>query len=305
MRQLGVKLSSMNKLNMNKQGNNNYGTLYVVATPIGNLSDITLRALETLKTVDAIAAEDTRHTSGLLSHFGISKKLIAVHEHNEHQSAEKLLLQLKAGENIALVTDAGTPCVSDPGAVVVDLVRKAGVKVVPIPGVSAVIAALSASGISQNGFLFHGFLPASGAARRKALELLKTQTVTLVFYEAPHRIVESIVDMANVLGAERRITIAREITKTFETIYSCALQDAEAWLQADANQQRGEFVLLVEAAAVKGAEEIPEEAIRVLKLLLADLPLKQAVKLATEITNEKKNILYEFALTLKNGTLEK
>lgn len=289
----------MNKLNLNQQSNNSYGTLYVVATPIGNLSDITLRALETFKVVDAIAAEDTRHTSGLLSHFGISKKLIAVHEHNEHQSAEKLLLQLQAGENIALVTDAGTPGISDPGAVVVNFVRNAGVKVVPIPGASAVIAALSASGIAQNGFMFHGFLPASGAARRKALEVLKIETVTLVFYEAPHRIIESIVDMANVLGAERRITIAREITKTFETIYSCLLQDAEAWIKADANQQRGEFVLLVEAAAVKDAEEISEETVRVLKLLLADLPLKQAVKLATEITNEKKNVLYEFALSLK------
>lgn len=278
----------------------NDGLLYVVATPIGNLGDITLRALEVLKSVDAIAAEDTRHTSGLLSHFGISKKLIAVHEHNEHQSAEKLLLQLKAGESIALVTDAGTPGISDPGAVVVDLVRKAGVKVVPIPGVSAVIAALSASGIVQNGFLFHGFLPASGAARRKNLELLKTQTVTLVFYEAPHRIVESIVDMANVLGAERRVTFARELTKTFETIYSCDLGAAAAWLQADTNQQRGEFVLLVEAAAVKDAEEVSEETVRVLKLLLAELPLKQAVKLATDITNEKKNILYEFALKLKH-----
>jgi len=278
----------------------NDGLLYVVATPIGNLGDITLRALEILKSVDAIAAEDTRHTSGLLSHFGISKKLIAVHEHNEHQSAEKLLLQLKAGESIALVTDAGTPGISDPGAVVVDLVRKAGVKVVPIPGVSAVIAALSASGIVQNGFLFHGFLPASGAARRKNLELLKTQTVTLVFYEAPHRIVESIVDMANVLGAERRVTFARELTKTFETIYSCDLGAAAAWLQADTNQQRGEFVLLIEAAAIKDAEEISEETVRVLKLLLAELPLKQAVKLATEITNEKKNILYEFALKLKH-----
>jgi 16S rRNA (cytidine1402-2'-O)-methyltransferase len=162
-----------------------------------------------------------------------------------------------------------------------------------------VIAALSASGIAQNGFMFHGFLPASGAARRKTLEVLKTQTVTLVFYEAPHRIIESIIDMANVLGAERRITIAREITKTFETIYSCALQDAEAWIKADTNQQRGEFVLLVEAAAVKDAEEISEETVRVLKLLLADLPLKQAVKLATDITNEKKNVLYEFALSLK------
>ena len=275
------------------------GLLYVVATPIGNLGDITLRALETLKMVDAIAAEDTRHTSGLLSHFGISKKLIAVHEHNEHQSAEKLLAQLQAGENVALVTDAGTPGISDPGAVVVNVVQKAGIKVVPIPGVSAVIAALSASGITQNGFLFHGFLPASGAARRKALEILKTHTVTLVFYEAPHRIVESIVDMANVLGDERRITFAREITKTFETIYSCNLADAKAWLEADTNQQRGEFVLLVEAAAVKVAEEFSEEVVRILKLLLAELPLKQAVKLTAEITNEKKNDLYEFALTLK------
>lgn len=276
-------------------------TLYVVATPIGNLGDITLRALEILKGVDAIAAEDTRHTAGLLSHFGISKKLIAVHEHNEHQSAEKLLAQLNAGENIALVTDAGTPGISDPGAVVVDFVRKAGIKVVPIPGASAVIAALSASGIAQNGFLFHGFLPASGAARRKALDVLKAQTVTLVFYEAPHRIVESVNDMANVLGAERRVTFAREITKTFETIYSCNLGDAKAWLEADTNQQRGEFVLLIEAAEIKAAKEFSEETIRVLTLLLADLPLKQAVKLAAEISNEKKNDLYEFALQLKSA----
>jgi len=275
------------------------GILYVVATPIGNLQDITLRALDTLKAVDAIAAEDTRHTSGLLSHFGISKKLIAVHEHNEHQSAEKLLSQLNAGESIALVTDAGTPGISDPGAVVVDLVRKAGVKVVPVPGVSAVIAALSASGIVQNGFMFHGFLPASGAARRKVLETLKTQTVTLVIYEAPHRIVDSIADMCAVLGGERRITFARELTKTFETIYSCNLSDAVAWLEADTNQQRGEFVLLIEAVALKDAEEMPEETVRILKLLLAELPLKQAVKLATEITHEKKNVLYEFALQLK------
>ncbi len=278
----------------------NKGLLYVVATPIGNLADMTQRALDILKVVDAIAAEDTRHTSGLLSYFGISKKLIAVHEHNEHQSAEKLLLQLNAGESIALVTDAGTPGISDPGAVVVDFVRKAGIKVVPIPGVSAVIAALSVSGITQNGFLFHGFLPASGAARRKALDVLKSQIVTLVFYEAPHRIVESIVDMCVVLGAERRITIARELTKTFETIHTCNLGEAEAWLQADSNQQRGEFVLLVEAAAIKEADEVSEETIRILKLLMADLPLKQAVKLATEITTEKKNVLYELALKLKD-----
>ena len=279
------------------------GILYVVATPIGNLGDITLRALETLKMVDAIAAEDTRHSSGLLNHFGISKKLIAVHEHNEQQSAEKLVLALKNGDNIALITDAGTPGISDPGAIVVKMVREAGIKVVPIPGVSAVIAALSASGFTQNGFHFYGFLPASGAARRKQLEALKTQTVTLVFYEAPHRIIESIEDIAKVLGGDRIITFCRELTKTFETIYTCPASRASAWLQADANQQRGEFVLLVEAAPVVDAEEISIEAQRILKCLLAELPLKQAVALGSEITNQKKNALYDLALTLKQKTV--
>ena len=277
------------------------GILYVVATPIGNLGDMTLRAIETLKTVDAIAAEDTRHSSGLLSHFGISKKLIAVHEHNEQQSAEKLVLALKNGDNIALITDAGTPAVSDPGAIVVKVLREAGIKVVPIPGASAVVTALSASGIVQNGFYFHGFLPASGAARRKMLEQLKAQTVTLVLYEAPHRIVECVEDLAKVLGENRKITFCRELTKTFETIYTCDLNEASAWLQADTNQQRGEFVLLIEAAPVVEAEEISIEAQRVLKCLLAELPLKQAVALATEITNLKKNDLYEFALALKQA----
>ena len=275
-------------------------TLYVVATPIGNLGDITLRALEVLKSVDAIAAEDTRHTGGLLSHFGISKKLIAVHQHNEQQSAEALITRLQVGENIALVTDAGTPAVSDPGAIVVAAVRAAGFKVVPIPGASAAIAALSASGITQNGFYFHGFLPASGAARRKVLESLKAQSVTLVFYEAPHRIIECVRDLAKILGEARQITLARELTKTFETIYTCPASRMDAWLQADANQQRGEFVLLVEAEVVTESEEISTEAQAVLKCLLAELPLKQAVKLATEITNLKKNDLYEFALKLKN-----
>jgi 16S rRNA (cytidine1402-2'-O)-methyltransferase len=279
-----------------------YGTLYVVATPIGNLGDMTLRGVETLKLVDAIAAEDTRHTSGLLSHFGISKKLIAVHEHNEQQSAEKLLAQLQAGESIALVTDAGTPAVSDPGAIVVKIVRSAGIKVVPIPGASAVIAALSASGITQNGFYFHGFLPASGAARRKMLARLKSQAVTIVLYEAPHRIMECVEDIANELGENRQITFCRELTKTFETIYTCPAGRASAWLQADANQQRGEFVLLIEAAPEVETQEISEEAQRVLKCLLAELPLKQAVALATGITQLKKNDLYEFALTLKAST---
>ena len=286
---------------MSEMTKNKLGTLYVVATPIGNLSDITLRALDTLKSVDAIAAEDTRHTAGLLGHFAISKKLIAVHEHNEHQSAAKLLLQLQAGENVALVTDAGTPGISDPGAVVVNFLRQAGIKVVPIPGVSALVTALSVSGIVQNGFFFHGFLPASRAARRKVLEGLKSQTVTLVFYEAPHRIVVSLFDMAEVLGADRCVTIARELTKAFETVHTCLLSDVQAWLKADTNQQRGEFVILVEAQPLKNQEEISEQTARMLTLLLAELPLKQAVKLATDISREKKNSLYELALQFKQS----
>lgn len=277
------------------------GTLYVVATPIGNLGDMTLRALETLKKVDAIAAEDTRHSAGLLGHFGISKKLIAVHEHNEQQSAEKLLVLLEAGENIAMITDAGTPGISDPGSIVVDVLRNAGVNVVPIPGVSAVITALSASGITQNGFLFYGFLPASRSARKKALTELTTQSVSIVFYEAPHRILESVEDLALVLGGERRIVFARELTKTFETFHRCLLQDALAWLQADANQQRGEFVLIVTPAPFVEQKGLDDNTERILKLLLADLPLKQAVKLAADISGEKKNTLYEWALTFKNN----
>lgn len=279
---------------------NNTASLYVVATPIGNLQDITLRALDVLKAVDAIAAEDTRHTAHLLSHFAIQKKMIAVHEHNEHKSAELLLSRLQSGESIALVTDAGTPGISDPGAIVVDVLRKAGVNIVPIPGASALIAALSASGITATGFSFIGFLPASASQRRKTLELLKERPDTLVFYEAPHRIVECVADLATVLGAERRITIARELTKTFETFHRCLLGDAHSWLLSDPNQQRGEFVLLVEAPAQKQEAAISEDAERILKLLLADLPLKQAVTLAVDITGVKKNLLYELALSLKS-----
>jgi 16S rRNA (cytidine1402-2'-O)-methyltransferase len=279
---------------------NQQGILYVVATPIGNLGDISLRAIETLKKVDAIAAEDTRHSSGLLSHLGISNTLIAVHEHNEQQSAQQLLQRIDSGESIALITDAGTPGISDPGAIVVDVLRQHGVKVVPIPGASAVVAALSASGITENGFHFVGFLPASGAQRRKVLQQLKAQTVTLVFYEAPHRILASVEDMMTVLGEERRITLARELTKTFETFHRCQLGELVDWIKHDANQQRGEFVLMVEPAPAKEQEAVSEEAVRVLKLLLAELPLKQAVKLAVEITNAKKNDLYDLALQLKH-----
>jgi 16S rRNA (cytidine1402-2'-O)-methyltransferase len=277
------------------------GTLYVVATPIGNLQDITLRALDILKSVDVIAAEDTRHTAGLLSHFAIQKKLIAVHDHNEQKAAQQLVSRLQAGESIALVTDAGTPGISDPGAIVVNAVRAAGLTVVPIPGASAVITALSAAGITANGFLFYGFLPASGSQRRKALEALKAEAATLVFYEAPHRVIESIADMAAILGTERRLTIARELTKTFETFYCCALGEAAAFLQNDPNQQRGEFVLLVEADITPQAGPVSEESERILKLLIAEVPLKQAVKLAAEITGAKKNALYEFALNLQKN----
>lgn len=254
-----------------------------------------------LKTVDVIAAEDTRHTSGLLSHYAIRKKLLAVHEHNEHQSAQLLLTRLRAGESVALVTDAGTPGISDPGAVAVDLVREAGFSVVPVPGASAVIAALSAAGIRHNGFSFIGFLPAGGSQRRSQLESLKTLPLTLVFYEAPHRVLESVADMAAVLGGERRLTIARELTKTFETFHRCRLDEALAWLQADANQQRGEFVLLVEPMLQTEVTGIAPEIDRMLRLLMAELPLKQAVKLAAAISGEKKNALYEYGLTIKDN----
>ena len=256
-----------------------------------------MRALETLKTVDLIAAEDTRHSGGLLA----QKKLLAVHEHNEHRSAEILLERLQAGQSIALITDAGTPGISDPGAVVVDILREAGVPVVPIPGASAVIAALSASGITDNGFRFIGFLPASSSQRKKQLQAMQHDATTLVFYEAPHRVLESVQDMAAVLGAERRITIARELTKTFESFHRCPLGEAHDWLVADANRQRGEFVLMVEAPPPAEDEADAREAERVLRLLLADLPLKQAVKLAVEITGGKKNALYQLALQLNEA----
>jgi 16S rRNA (cytidine1402-2'-O)-methyltransferase len=280
---------------------NEQGILYVVATPIGNLGDITMRAIDILKQVDAIAAEDTRHSAGLLTHFGIHKKLIAVHEHNEQQSAQLLLQRIQQGEQIALITDAGTPGISDPGAVVVDVLISHGVKVVPIPGASAVIAALSASGITDSAFMFVGFLPASASQRRKKLESLQAVDATLVFYEAPHRIVDCVNDLMQVLGAERRITIARELTKTFETIHRCNLAEAGAWLQQDTNQQRGEFVLLIEAPPSKEAVEVDQNAERVLRLLLDALPLKQAAKLASDITGAKKNSLYELALSIKNA----
>ncbi len=278
---------------------NHSGTLYVVATPIGNLQDITMRALEVLKSVDVVAAEDTRHSSGLLNHYGIKARLTALHEHNERAAGEKLLELLQGGQSVALISDAGTPAISDPGAVLVNMARAAGVRVVPVPGANAAVAALSASGLLMPRFLFVGFMPAKRTHRREVLESLRDVPVTLVFYEAPHRVLESVEDLAGVLGGERTITFARELTKTFETISSCRLDAAVDWLNADPDRQRGEFVLLVEGAQEREDQAVSEDARRVLTLLLEELPLKQAVKLATDITGAKKNALYELALEMK------
>jgi 16S rRNA (cytidine1402-2'-O)-methyltransferase len=272
--------------------------LYVVATPIGNLSDITLRALETLRAADTIAAEDTRNTRHLLQHHGISDaRLLALHQHNERGGAERIIELLQQGKCVALVTDAGTPAVSDPGAVLVEAVRAAGFRVIPIPGASAAITALSASGLVNPHFLFYGFLPNKSAARRTALQALAEHPYTLVFYEAPHRILECTQDLLAVLGAEREIVFAREITKLFESIHRCKLADAQAWLESDANNQRGEFVLLVSGAAAR--EGLDADTERTLTLLLEELPLKQAVQLAVKITGGNKNELYQRALALK------
>lgn len=275
-------------------------TLYVVATPIGNVGDITLRALNLLSVADAIACEDTRNTAHLLTRYGLSKELIAAHEHNEREVAEKIIARLQSGQRIAMVSDAGTPAVSDPGARIVDAVRNAGLRVIPLPGASAAVAALSASGLVNDRFFFAGFLPAKKMQREAALRELMHVQPTLVFYEAPHRIVETIDALAAAFGPARHIVIARELTKLFEEIHRCTLAEAPAWLAGNANHQKGEFVILVEGAQPRG-EEQDEEADRILKILLAECPVKQAASLAAQITGRKKNALYERALQLKPG----
>jgi len=272
--------------------------LYVVATPIGNLSDITLRALNVLGAATAIAAEDTRNTKHLLQHHGINDaRLLALHQHNERGAAEKIIALLGQGLNVALVTDAGTPAVSDPGAILVEAVRTAGFRVIPIPGASAVVTALSASGLSAPHFLFYGFLPNKSSARCSALQTLVEHPYTLVFYEAPHRILDCAKDLLDVFGGEREIVFAREITKLFESIHRCKLSEALDWLNSDPNNLRGEFVLLVSGAQPR--EGLDAETEKTLSLLLEELPLKQAVQLAVKITGGNKNKLYERALELK------
>jgi 16S rRNA (cytidine1402-2'-O)-methyltransferase len=263
------------------------------------LRDITLRALDVLAGVDVVAAEDTRNTSHLLKHHGIyAKQLIAVHQHNERGAAEKLVSLLLSGQSVAFVSDAGTPAVSDPGALLVQAVQSAGVRVIPIPGASAVVAALSSSGLAAPHFLFYGFLPNKSAARRTVMQGLSSHSYTLVFYEAPHRIVECIADLHAVLGGERTIVLAREITKLFETLHACKLSEAEAWLQSDSNQQRGEFVVLVSGAQPE--EGLSAETLNTLNVLLEELPLKQAAQLAAKITGANRSELYQHALALKS-----
>lgn len=279
----------------------NKSTLYVVATPVGNLGDITLRALDVLKGVDVIAAEDTRVTVRLLNRHGIAAKLVAVHEHNERRAAERVIGLLADGKAVALVSDAGTPGIADPGAQVVAAVRGAGYPVVPIPGPNAAAAALSASGFEASRFLFCGFLPARAAERRRVLGDLKTQTALLVFYEAPHRVLDCVADLCAVFGGARGILIARELTKIHETLHHCRLDEAAAWLQADDNRRRGEFVLVVQGAA-EASREGAADAEGTLKILLEELPLKQAVALGVKLTGASRNALYQLALGIKGET---
>jgi 16S rRNA (cytidine1402-2'-O)-methyltransferase len=273
-------------------------TLYVVATPIGNVTDISLRALHVLSMVNAVACEDTRNTAQLMTRFGLHQPLIAAHQHNEREVAETLIARLQAGERIALVSDAGTPAVSDPGARIVDAVRAAGLRVLPLPGASAAVTALSASGLVNDQFYFVGFLPAKAKQRENFLGTLRAVTATMVFYEAPHRILDCATALAAVFEPERQVVFARELTKMFEEIHRCPLSEAEAWIKADPHREKGEFVVLLEGAPA-AEDEHDLEAERVLKILLTECSVKQAANLAAQITGRKKNALYDRALQLK------
>ena len=275
--------------------------LYVVATPIGNLRDISLRALDILSEVDVIAAEHIQNSRHLLAAHTISAKVISLHQHNEISVTDRILALLDAGRNVAFVTDAGTPAISDPGAILVKRVREQGHSVIPIPGANAAICALSVAGIANPRFLFYGFLPTKTGLRKRELIALKSQQCTLIFYEAPHRILECVADIEDIFGAQCRLIIARELTKLFETIHAGTVEDTLSWLRADSNQQRGEFVLLLCVEEISDKSEINEQSRTILKCLLAELSLKQAVKLTVEITGENKKPLYELALEMKTN----
>ncbi|BCQ36732.1 MULTISPECIES: 16S rRNA (cytidine(1402)-2'-O)-methyltransferase [Erwinia] len=270
-------------------------TLYIVPTPIGNLGDITQRALKVLASVDLIAAEDTRHTGLLLQHFAINARLFALHDHNEQQKAEVLLEKLREGQSIALVSDAGTPLINDPGYHLVRLCRESGIRVVPLPGACAAIAALSAAGLPSDRFCYEGFLPAKSKGRCDTLRALEQEPRTIIFYESTHRLLDSLQDMVTVLGPDRYVVLAREITKTWESIFGAPVGELLAWVLEDENRRKGEMVLIVEGYhAVE--EALPVEALRTLALLQAELPLKKAAALTAEIHGVKKNALYKHAL---------
>ncbi|MCL5975298.1 MAG: 16S rRNA (cytidine(1402)-2'-O)-methyltransferase [Gammaproteobacteria bacterium] len=272
--------------------------LYIVATPIGNLADISARAIEVLSSVDLIAAEDTRHSKYLLQHHGIETSTISLHEHNEQQRSELLLARIAAGESIALISDAGTPLISDPGFRLVNMAREQGIKVIPIPGACAVITALSASGLSAERFAFEGFLPPKSTARRQVLEKLANEPRTLIFYESPKRMVASLQDMLAVFGGERKACLARELTKMFETIVTLPLAELVEVVINDPNHQKGEIVLLIEGQSTVVDSDEAEQA-RVLQILLQEVPLKQAASITASILGIKKNQAYDMALKLQ------
>lgn len=283
-------------MNEKQMKNEQNGILHIVATPIGNLNDITQRALDTFAQVDLIAAEDTRHSGILLSHYGIKKPFFALHDHNEQQKAAVLVEKLKQGLNIALISDAGTPLISDPGFHLVRHCHQAGIKVVPIPGACAAITALCASGIASDRFCFEGFLPAKTKARCDKLSMLAEENRTLIFYESTHRILDTLADMQSILGEDRYVVMAREITKTWETIYGDKLGQLVDWLKQDANRIKGEIVLIVEGKPESEAQTFSTQAIQLLTLLCKELPLKKAAAIVAETFGYKKNALYQYWL---------
>jgi len=277
--------------------------LYLVSTPIGNLQDMTLRAIEVLKQVDFIAAEDTRHSAHLLSHYHINTPCFSLHDHNEAARIEKIITLLREKKSVALISDAGTPLISDPGYKVVTAVRAVGFKVIPIPGACAVIAAIAASGLPTDVFSFYGFLPAKKNALEKYLENLKTEDCTMIFYESPHRIKNTIHQIKKTFGEARLVSIARELTKTFETIYTDTAEACAEWIE-DPNHQKGEFVVMVaRAQAVAPSCAADEHLIALLKVLLSEITLKQAVKIACQLTKQPKNYVYELAIQLQHADL--
>ncbi len=280
---------------------NQPGVLYVVATPIGNLEDLSPRAARVLSEVDLIAAEDTRHTRVLLSHFGISTALLAVHEHNERQALKTVLERLSRGESVALVSDAGTPLISDPGFALVRAAQECGVRLCPVPGPSALLCALSVAGLPTDRFVFEGFLPRTAEKRRARLAELAGDSRTLVLYESSHRLLASLTDLVAVLGPVRRAVLARELTKLHETLVAATLEELEALVRRDEDQRRGEMVLLVSGAEPAELASVGVDAERVLRVLAEELPLGQACALAARITGQSKNSLYRLALAWRTG----